>query len=292
MFNLTFYSRFVLKTIIKNYLSVTKKEWNGLVILIILIAVVLAAPYVYQLVYPNNTVNAKGFAAAAAWLQQLNPGNADSSTTRHASLFGFNPNHLPAAQWRKLGLSERQIAMINNYQAKGGRFYYKTDLKKIYAITADDYQRLEPFINLPERGSGYQSAPPVVVELNSADSAKLTQISGVGPRYATLIMRYRDRLGGFYRKEQLKEIFGLDSLTCLAIIPQVKVNAALISKININKVSLNTLQVFPYLSYKQKNALIEYRNQHGDYASLADFRNIPIIDEVILRKIEPYIAFK
>ena len=84
---------------------------------------------------------------------------------------------------------------------------------------------------------------------------------------------------------------GIDSLTYLDIFPQVKVNTSLIKKMNINKISMSSFQVFPYLSYKQKNAIIEYRNQHGNYTSLADLRNIPIIDEGILRKIEPYIAF-
>lgn len=277
-----------MKSIVKNYLSVTKRQWNALVILMVLIVVVLTAPSVYQLVHTNNRINAKGFAVAAAHLQLIEQGN--DSSVAPTVLFSFNPNHLPAGQWRKLGLSEHQIAVIENYEAKGGRFYTKTDLKKIYTITAHDYERLEPYINLPD-GNLQRNETPIIVELNSADSAKLTRINGIGPSFAIRIMRYRDRLGGFYRKEQLKEIFGIDSLLYLDIAPQVKVNQAMIRKIDINKVTLNNLLVFPYLTYKQKNALIEYRNQHGAYTSLADLRNIPIIDEGILRKIEPYMEF-
>ena len=276
-----------MKTILKNYLSVTKKQWNALIVLMVLIGIVLAAPYAYRLMYTSNRVNTKGFAQAAARLQQAEQGGNDNV---HTVLFSFNPNHLPAAQWRKLGLSDGQISVIENYETKGGRFYAKTDLKKIYTITAQDYQRLEPYINLPDEVAE-ESEAPVIVELNSADSASLTRINGIGPSYAIRIMRYRDRLGGFYRKGQLKEIFGIDSLLYLDLAPQVTVNAAMIKKIAINKVTLNNLLVFPYLTYKQKNALIEYRNQHGAYTSLADLRNIPIIDEGILRKIEPYIGF-
>jgi DNA uptake protein ComE-like DNA-binding protein len=279
-----------LKTILKNYLSVTKREWNGLVILMVLIVAVWLSPYIYQYFHTDNVVDTKGFTQAAARLQRAEQ-SSDTSTGQTAVLFRFNPNHLPDDQWRKLGLSDRQIGMIDHYQAKGGKFNYKTDLQKIYAITAGDYQRLEPYINLPGRGENAQPAPTLIIELNGADSAKLTRVSGIGPGYAVLIRRYRDRLGGFYKKEQLKEIVGIDSLTYLDIFPQVKVNTSLIKKMNINKISMSSFQVFPYLSYKQKNAIIEYRNQHGNYTSLADLRNIPIIDEGILRKIEPYIAF-
>lgn len=277
-----------MKTLFKSYLSLTKKQWNALVILMVLIVMVLAAPYVYQLTYVNNRVSPKGFARAAARLQQAEQGNGNSSVTQ-ADMLSFNPNHLSAEQWRKLGLTDQQIGIIKNYEAKGGRFYTKQDLKKIYTITAQDYRRLQPYINLPDGAT--ENKAPVIVELNSADSVKLTQINGIGPGYAIRIMRYRDRLGGFYRKEQLKEIFGIDSIKYLDIAPQVSVNAAKIKKININTITLNNLLVFPYLTYKQKNAVIEYRNQHGPYKALADLSNIPIIDGGILRKIEPYIEF-
>ncbi|MES2276919.1 MAG: helix-hairpin-helix domain-containing protein [Bacteroidota bacterium] len=272
----------------KNYLSVTKKEWNGLVVLLILIALVLTAPYIYSLIHKNKAINLKDFNAAVAKLKGT--GLADSSENR-GILFRFNPNNLPDAQWQKLGLDERKIATIKNYEAKGGRFYSKPDLQKIYAITPEDYRRLAPYITLPEK-SNYTEKSNEVVELNTADSAKLTQIRGIGGSFAKLIIRYRDRLGGFYKKEQLKEIIGLDSLTYVDIQPFVKVDAGKIIKINPNKATTNSLIAFPYLTYKQKNAIVEYHTQHGDYAALADLKNIPIIDEVILRKIEPYISFK
>jgi competence protein ComEA len=51
-----------------------------------------------------------------------------------------------------------------------------------------------------------------VVELNAADSAKLTTIDGIGGAFAKRIIYYRERLGGFIAKEQLKEVFGIDEL--------------------------------------------------------------------------------
>jgi DNA uptake protein ComE-like DNA-binding protein len=273
---------------VKNYLSVTKKEWNGLVVLLLLIAMVLATPYVYGWYHKNKTINLKDFNAAAARLKST--GLADSSATRVA-LSAFNPNHLSAAEWQKLGLDEHQIQTIKNYEAKGGRFYSKADLQKIYAIKPEDYQRLAPYINLPEKSNSAEKSDEVV-EINGADSARLTQIHGIGGGFAVRIIRYRDRLGGFYKKEQLKEVFGVDSLMYLDIAPFIKVDAKKIVKLNLNKATMNSLNVFPYLTYKQKNAIVEYHTQHGDYTTLADLKNIPIIDDGILRKIEPYISFK
>jgi competence protein ComEA len=45
-----------MKAQLKNYMSLTKKEWNGMLVLLVLIALVLAAPYVYQWFHKDNTI--------------------------------------------------------------------------------------------------------------------------------------------------------------------------------------------------------------------------------------------
>ena len=62
--------------------------------------------------------------------------------------FDFDPNNLSPENWKQLGLNDGQIRAINNYQAKGGKFRKKEDLKKIYIISETDYSRLEPYIKI------------------------------------------------------------------------------------------------------------------------------------------------
>ncbi|ASU33621.1 ComEA family DNA-binding protein [Mucilaginibacter xinganensis] len=291
-----------MKARIKNYLSISKKEWNGLVILVVLIALVLAAPYVYQLIRKDNTINFKDFDKAVARLNKLgskagyDPDNEKADPVEHISkveLTPFNPNNLTVKQWQQLGLTAQQATVIERYQQKGGRFYSKEDLKKIYAITPTDYLRLEPYISIPQ--TAYVSkkvTPGEIIELNSADAAKLAELNGIGPAFAAQIIRYRSRLGGFINKQQLKEVYGIDSVTYAEIKDHLLVNAANIKKIPVNTISFSQLRIFPYLSYKQANAIIEYRAQHGNYSSVADLKNIVLLDDRILRKIEPYLSFK
>jgi competence protein ComEA len=274
---------------IKNYLSVTKKEWNGMVVLLVLILLILAAPYIYQCFHKETPTDFKDFDKAVALLNSGKNNDLSEEKIANPVLFKFDPNNLSAEKWQQLGLSERQINTIKNYEAKGGRFYKKEDVAKIYAITTDDYKRLAPYIDIPE---GYTNKPNIIVELNSADSAKITRINGIGPAFAQRILEFRKRLGGFLRKEQLKEIYGLDEEKYNHIKNQVSINPARISKIKINHVDFEGLRRFPYLTNKQTNAIIQYRNQHGNYNTIADMQNIVILNDDILRKIEPYIDFK
>ena len=196
-----------------------------MVVLLILIVLILAAPYAYQLFRKDSTINAKDFNAVLAVLDKA------------------------------------KKSQPGDYPANSPTFYKK-------------------------------AAPGTVIELNTADSATLTTLHGIGPSFARRIISYRNRLGGFYKKEQLKEVFGLDSLTYSGLQPQVRVDAGHIKKIPVNKVTFDELSHFPYLSYKQMNAIIQFREQHGDYESINDLKNIAIMNDEILRKIEPYLAFK
>jgi competence ComEA-like helix-hairpin-helix protein len=286
-----------MKAPVKNYLSVTKKEWNGMVVFVILIALVLAAPYAYQTFGKDNTINFNEFDKAAAILDEataLSPVNerlANGKKAVNTVLLKFNPNNLPETEWLKLGLSADQVKVIKNYEAKGGRFFSKEDVKKIYSITDADYKRLEPYISLPAN-YGKKAAPGEVIEINGADSARLTLIRGIGPSFARRIARYRERLGGFYSKEQLKEVFGIDDTKYAEIKDGITVDGRHITKLNVNTATFDQLRRFPYLSFKQMNAILEYHNQHGDYESVDDMRNIAILNDGILRKIGPYLVFK
>lgn len=275
-----------MKPQLKEQFSITKKEWNGLLILLIIIALVLAAPYIYQGFHKDTTINEKAFAAAVAELEKANPQNKKAATP--AALFKFDPNSATYADWQKLGLTAKQAQIIKNYTAKGGRFRKADDLQKIYGLTKVDYARLAPFIIIDK----VESNPAGIVELNSADSIQLTALEGIGPAFAKRIINYRQRLGGFVNKEQLKEVYGLDELKYAEMKNQVKVDPKKVRKININTITFDQLRLMPYLNYKQVNAIIEYRTQHGNYSGMDDLSNIAIIDAQILRKIEPYLVFK
>ena len=66
----------------------------------------------------------------------------------------FNPNELDEEGWKNLGFTENKIATILKYKdIVGGNFTSKKQLKKCYAISAEKFSELEPFILLPDNSS-------------------------------------------------------------------------------------------------------------------------------------------
>ncbi|RYY07994.1 MAG: hypothetical protein EOP43_01555 [Sphingobacteriaceae bacterium] len=299
----------------KNYFAITKKEWNGMLVLAVLILMVLIAPDVYQQLKKPDPVDFTRIKEAqhildlaAAEKPEYYRKEYPDKYSAHASFskvkskpvyFLFNPNNLDAASWMKLGLSERQIKVIKNYEAKGGKFYKNEDLQKIYSVTPEDYARLLPYISIPEitrnnfykNGTTFKPKSVMIVEVNQADSAQLTTIKGIGPAFASRILKYRNRLGGFYRKTQLMEVYGLDSAKYAEVANQMTIDVAGIIKININEVDFEDLKRNPYLNYKQINAIIQYRKQHGKFNNIKDLKNVVILNEEIINKLEPYFTY-
>lgn len=127
-----------------------------------------------------------------------------------------------------------------------------------------------------------------VLDLNTVDSATLCRIPGIGKTISSIILRYRNRLGGFYSTEQLRECkyfneeflqwFKVDSTTTLR-------------KININDDSLKVLLRHPYFTYEQAKNLKQYRRNNGRIKNEAAFRNIHFFTQEEADRLMHYIEF-
>ena len=203
--------------------------------------------------------------------------------------FPFNPNTITEDEWRQIGLTDRQIRNIMNYKAKGGKFYSKNDLGKLYTISEEDFAQLEPFIVLPEVSRGGNSkasaqsgvstpstssgttsttAKPEkkaipIVDLNTVDSTTLVELPQIGPYTAMRIIEFRDKLGGFVDKEQLLAVKGMDEARYAAIEPYINLGAVEVRKVDVNRADFKTLVHHPYLSYEQVKRIFNQREQRG-----------------------------
>jgi competence protein ComEA len=306
-FNFIFKNMRGAKKSIKSFFGFSKKELNGIFLLCLLTIMVLASPVFYRKLSKAPKYNFQKFKLEAESFNnasQLIPNKSWKPNLVKVQYFEFDPNLISDNQWEKLGLSVKQIKVIRNYVNKGGRFFNKEDLKRIYSIPESQYLMLEPYVRIadskrkyPEKNKFTKSSSSnletqiTVIELNSADSVTLLKIRGIGPAFASRIIRYRNRLGGFYRLEQLLEVYGIDSLKFAQIQNQLTLNSILIQRINVNSVTFDQFKMQPYLSYKQINAIIRYRSQHGNFKNIDDLKKIVLLNEEIIRKIEPYLTF-
>ena len=210
-------------------------------------------------------------------------------------LFTFNPNRLPEKDWQRLGFSEKQIRSIKNFESKGGVFRTKADVKKMYAINEAEFNRIAPFIDLPEEKKEavvFKKAakPFLTVDIGTADTVELTQLPMIGDIMAYKIFNYREKLGGFYSVTQLKEVYGLRDSTYTIIFPHVVLkDSTNLKKMNLNTAGYDELNAHPYINSKIANVILAYRKQHGPFQDIRDLQKVALVDAELYRKIAPYL---
>ena len=131
-----------------------------------------------------------------------------------------------------------------------------------------------------------------VVELNSADTFELKGLPSIGPWLARKILEYREKLGGFYSKDQLLEVYRLSPGKLDTIAPFLVIDTSLVRRIDINFAELEDLLKHPYLSRSQAKGLLAYRQKHGPFGSVSDIKKCLLIDEKTFEKVRDYIEVR
>ncbi len=229
----------------------------------------------------------------------------------------FDPNALLAEGWEARGVPHFVAARLVNYGQKAGGFRAKTQVQRIYGLPDSVYQRLAPFLQLPEalpaRGAGsYAAVRPAFggaedgkpsrflrkpahlqpFDLNLADTTQLMQIKGIGRGRAKYLVKQRAELGGYIAENQLAEAFVLRDAPDLvdSLRKYTFVAAGFVPRpVHVNSGTFDELWPHPYVGKPLARLIVAYRKQHGPFAAPDDLRQIKILKPESFEKLRPYV---
>jgi len=313
---------------IRGYLTFTRKERFGVLFLLVIISLLFVIPYFFRR-QPGEPDPATGekmkieiqkFETA----QSGSPRNADDHNRddgrkqepvspgirigkENRPLYYFDPNTLGPEGWQQLGIPDHLTQTIVHFTEKGGRFHKPEDLKKIYGLHQDEYERLLPYIRIitlpePVRSSSGHNAHPAgsgisyvskkleITDINLADSSQWSSLPGIGIRLASRIVHFREKLGGFYKVDQVGETFGLADSTFQKIKPALILNHVSLVFIDINNASTESLQGHPYIRWQMAKSIIAFRSQHGNFRSVDELMQLALMDSGKFVKLKPYLT--
>lgn len=318
----------MLRQRLAGYFNFTQKERRGILSLLILIIIFLLLPFLFPYFIPEKKYDHSGFEKeiAALKIKQLDSGtrrsNFDENNYQNfyqpaennyyakrikGELFYFDPNTLPADGWKRLGVREKTISTIHNYLSKGGRFYKAEDIGKIWGLHPDEVERLIPYIRIEQQVNDKftsseknefkkQEEKPAyaktVIDINIADTSALIALPGIGSKLANRIISFREKLGGFYTIDQVAETYALPDSTFQKIKERLIITDPVVRKLNINTATVEELKAHPYIRYNLANAIVQYRNQHGEFAVLTDIKKVALVTDDIFSKASPYLSVR
>ena len=294
------------------YFLLTGEQWLGVAVLLVLVIGTLVAVKHFQLPeeemagWVNDSTKAQfvdyqerqDSIRKAQWRKR--------SDTIVIRMQAFDPNVADSSTLVHLGFKPWQAKNMLKYRAAGGRYRKPEDLKRLYGMTDSMYLALAPYITIAQVENdsvladtlGLDSLPvwtsekkDTLINLRTADTTELKMIRGIGSYRARQIVGYRERLGGFVRVEQVKEILGMESTEVDSILAHLWIDSVAVEQMNVNTIGVQRLSRHPYLRFEQAQAIYELRRRKIRLDSIQQLQAIDCITAETLDKIAPYLNF-
>lgn len=205
---------------------------------------------------------------------------------------------LPAAPFRIDTVGARYLQAIGALSKRQAEAFVRwrdlsgirdmEELRACYVVSDSVAAALEPYIIFPDPELHPVQTP---VELNTADSARLRAVVGIGERTVNAILDYRERLGGFVRAEQLAEVPGVTERNFEKILKQIYCDSCRIRKIDINFATPNELARHPYIAPRTLRKLLKTRQLKGGWSTAEELVTEHILTREEAARLSPYLRF-
>jgi competence protein ComEA len=305
----------------------TSKERNGLLILVFILFLLVCGNFFLPYLIPKKEYDTSGWEREAAKkyslpepviaAQAISSSNAKISVPSPDTFSGtFDPNGAELKVLLQIGIPPKVAANWIKYLQKGGEFYKKEEVMKLYGMNDESYDKVKDHLIVPDKNpaekenagagkwpkksfagyagkdSSWRNSPRekkeiIKVDINLADSAQLDALPGIGPALASRIIKYRKLLGGYFQVTQLKEIYGMNEDWWSRISPWLYAGSKDLNRLEINYLSLSELGRHPYIGFRMAKKIIKRRDTAGKFNNTDDLASLFSTDS--LQRVLPYL---
>jgi len=255
------------------YFIFSEKERKGIIVL----GVILTLSIVFALLVPHKNDLVRKTKPLA-------------SPTLH--LFKFDPNTIDSANAIHLGIPLKQVKTLMHYREKGGRFYKKEDLLKLYGLDPLIAHQLIPFIELTSSESKWGSNPyrdkgnnfksnyshsykyrmnnrsaSWTIDINEADASEWNDKTKLPMNIVHQIINYKNHLGGFTHPLQLKKVYGLADTAFQNLRPHLLVQKNFKPLLNSSTMNFAQWKSLGIFEDQQLYEILKLRKQQGGQVS-------------------------
>lgn len=136
----------------------------------------------------------------------------------------------------------------------------------------------------------YSKAKSIKVDINKANEEQFKALYGIGETYAARIVKFREKLGGFYSINQIKEVYGISDTLFQSLMPNLLISDINnVKKINICTATVEDFKAHPYINSKLAYQFVNYRTKVKMYTSIDDAKVLYAMDDDLFEKLKPYL---
>ena len=167
-------------------------------------------------------------------------------------------------------------------------YSFKSDMAKVKFKHTDSVRQI--IMQEVDKQNETKPVQGSFIEINTADSADFMRFPLMHPKVARTIVRFRDALGGYYSKEQLLQVYGMDTACYYSMINEINLDVSKVEKININKATEKDMAHHPYIRKKLAKAIYDYRKENGGFKDIKEIIKVDGMDNEVYSKLSPYLS--
>jgi DNA uptake protein ComE-like DNA-binding protein len=252
----------------KSYFIFSKKEQRGIMVL----GIILLGTMLMGILFPRKEM------AINITAQQRGP------------LFYFDPNTMDSITAIRLGIPSRQVITLMRYRNKGGRFYRKEDLAKLYGLKKELVEKLIPYVVIKnvDRNITYRKMLDYNhqkfinrtgrdkedvnknlnewnIDINLADEKQWAVKTKLSPAIIQNIIRYRNYLGGFTNLNQMKKVYGFTEANYYLLKPHLQLGKMNKRKPNASTMSFESWKALGIFQDREIAQILRIRKEKGGH---------------------------
>lgn len=273
----------------KEYFNFSKRERNGLIVLLTILAVIIVSRIIVVNISDNNKRNFEEFENQIdVFLSYSTP------DLENGERFYFDPNTATKEEFLKMGLCVKTVNSIISYREKGWKFYKPEDLEKVYEITPEEYEAIKDFIIIESDSKKnsknyYKKDKKDYLNLfefdpNTVTKDELIQL-GLKSWQADNLIKYREKGGTFKTGDDLSKIYGLDKKLVDELIPYVVISTEFDNDqtsykddsdiiLDLNTTTETELQKLKGIGPSYSKRIVEYRNRLGGFINIEQLNEV------------------
>ncbi len=270
----------------KSHFTFSKKQRNGIFLLILFIIILQCAYFFIDAPSEEIIVNQKELEKFQNEIDSLKLVELEK---RKPKTFPFNPNYITDFKGSSLGMSNEEIDRLHAYRKQNKWINSVKEFQEITKVSDSLLNAISPYFKFPDWVTKpkqrvnsvvyYNSTPKTFAQkqdLNTVTAKQLQKVNGVGEVLSMRIIKFRNKfVGGFISDVQLQDVYGLTPELINKITNQFTVKTPKsIKKISINKAEIEDLVNIQHIDYDLAHDIVEQRKLREGFKSLDELLKV------------------
>lgn len=277
---------------LKSHFAFTKKQRNGILLLVTLI--VLVQCLLYLITYSSEAieVNKEDLAKFQKEVDSLKSIQIENNKPK---IYPFNPNYITDFKGYSLGMSNEEINRLLDFRKQDKWINSAKQFQEVTQISDSLLDVISPYFKFPDwvinprpktdwanysKKEGTNSFSVKTydqkIDLNKATAEQLQKVNGIGVALSDRIIKYRNKfVGGFISDIQLTDINGLSPEVIERITNEFTVKTPRpIQKLNLNTANKEQLVTIQHVDYEIAHYIIEQRTLRDGFKSMDELSKV------------------